>query len=42
MDAADQSGNDQDIVMRADVSTAERAQMFVDNHGGHFENACCT
>jgi hypothetical protein len=36
MDAADRIRNDQ--MMRALMSIVERAQMCVDNQGGHFEN----
>jgi hypothetical protein len=40
MDATDQIRNDQEIVIRAGMLSVEKAQMFVNNQGGHSENAC--
>jgi hypothetical protein len=42
MHAADQIRNDQQMVMKAVMSTVKRAQMCVDNQDGHFVNAYLT
>jgi hypothetical protein len=39
MNAADLIRNDHEMVMWVVMSTVERVQMCVDNHGGHFGNA---